>query len=306
MKHFLTLADYHKGEIENILKTAGDIEKNGDKYSDFLKGKVIGLYFQKVSTRSRFAFESGIYRLGGSSIFFKTSELQLARGESLYHTAKALSCYLDALVIRALSHQDVEDFANFGSIPVINSMSGMYIPAVPLNIAFTLIKRKGTLEDLRFCYIGDGYNTCHSLMIMCSKLGLDITVITPPGYEPNPEVYEMCMEFSSENKSSVKITNDLNAVEGADVIVTDVWVSIGMEVEKEKRYRDFQGYTVNRALIEKTGKEDVLIFHPMPLRIGEELCADVADKTVFTEYSKNLLYVCQSILVNTFSKEEEK
>jgi len=305
VNHLLTLGDLKRSDIEKIFEGATLLKKNENKFSNFLKNKVIGLYFQKVSTRSRFAFESGIFRLGGNPIFFKTSELQLKRGESIYHTAKALSCYLDGLVIRALSHQDVEDFANFGSIPVINSMSGMYIPLVALTVGFTVLEKKGSLENLKFCYVGDGYNTCHSTMLFCSLMGIDLTVITPKDYEPNPEVVEKSEEFNRQSGANLQITNDLDCVEGADVIVTDVWVSIGMEQEKEKRFRDFEGYTVNRELVEKTGKKDVLIFHPMPLRIGEEICSDVKDLLDLEGYSKNLMFVSQSVLVNIFSKEEE-
>ncbi len=305
MKHLLTLKDVKREEILKIFEIADNIKKHPEKFSDSLKDKVIGLYFQKVSTRSRFAFESGIYRLGGNPIFFKTSELQLSRGESIYHTAKALSCYLDALVIRALSHQDVEDFANFGSIPVINSMSAMFIPIVALNIGYTVKQLKGNFEGLNFAYVGDGYNTCHSLMIFCSTFGIKLTVITPKDYEPNPEVVEYCETLNKDTGGKLTLTNNLDEIKGADVIVTDVWVSIGMEEEKEKRYRDFKGYTVNAKLVEKTGKEDVLVFHPMPLRIGEEICSDVKDKLVINQYSENLMYVSQAILVNIFSKEEE-
>ena len=305
MKHLLTLKDVKREEILKIFEIADNIKKQPEFFSNSLKGKVIGLYFQKVSTRSRFAFESGIYRLGGNPIFFKTSELQLSRGESIYHTAKALSCYLDALVIRALSHQDVEDFANFGSIPVINSMSAMFIPIVALNIGYTVTQLKGNFEGLNFAYVGDGYNTCHSLMIFCSIFGLKLTVITPKDYEPNPEVVEHCKTLNKDTGGNLNVTNNLEDIKGADVIVTDVWVSIGMEEEKEKRYRDFKGFTVNSKLVEKTGKKDVLIFHPMPLRIGEEICSDVKDKLVINQYSENLMYVSQAILVNIFSKEEE-
>ncbi len=305
MKHLLTLKDVKREEILKIFEIADNIKKQPEFFSNSLKGKVIGLYFQKVSTRSRFAFESGIYRLGGNPIFFKTSELQLSRGESIYHTAKALSHYLDALVIRALSHQDVEDFANFGSIPVINSMSAMFIPIVALNIGYTVTQLKGNFEGLNFAYVGDGYNTCHSLMIFCSIFGLKLTVITPKDYEPNPEVVEHCKTLNKDTGGNLNVTNNLKDIKGADVIVTDVWVSIGMEEEKEKRYRDFKGFTVNSKLVEKTGKKDVLIFHPMPLRIGEEICSDVKDKLVINEYSENLMYVSQAILVNIFSKEEE-
>ena len=305
MKHLLTLKDVKREEILKIFEIADNIKKQPEFFSNSLKGKVIGLYFQKVSTRSRFAFESGIYRLGGNPIFFKTSELQLSRGESIYHTAKALSCYLDALVIRALSHQDVEDFANFGSIPVINSMSAMFIPIVALNIGYTVTQLKGNFEGLNFAYVGDGYNTCHSLMIFCSIFGLKLTVITPKDYEPNPEVVEYCETLNKDTGGNLNVTNNLDGIKGADVIVTDVWVSIGMEEEKEKRYRDFKGFTVNSKLVEKTGKKDVLIFHPMPLRIGEEICSDVKDKLVINQYSENLMYVSQAILVNIFSKEEE-
>ena len=305
MKHLLTLKDVKREEILKIFEIADNIKKQPEFFSNSLKGKVIGLYFQKVSTRSRFAFESGIYRLGGNPIFFKTSELQLSRGESIYHTAKALSHYLDALVIRALSHQDVEDFANFGSIPVINSMSAMFIPIVALNIGYTVTQLKGNFEGLNFAYVGDGYNTCHSLMIFCSIFGLKLTVITPKDYEPNPEVVEHCKTLNKDTGGNLNVTNNLKDIKGADVIVTDVWVSIGMEEEKEKRYRDFKGFTVNSKLVEKTGKKDVLIFHPMPLRIGEEICSDVKDKLVINQYSENLMYVSQAILVNIFSKEEE-
>ncbi len=305
MKHLLTLKDVKRDEILTVFNIADNIKNFPENFSDFLKGKVIGLYFQKVSTRSRFAFESGIYRLGGNPVFFKTSELQLSRGESVYHTANALSNYLDALVIRALSHQDVEDFANFGSIPVINSMSAMYIPIVALTVGYTVKEIKGDFKGFKFVYVGDGYNTCHSLMLLNSIFGNKSVVITPKDYEPNPEVVEICENFNKESGGRLTITNDINFIKGADIIVTDVWVSIGMEKEKEKRYRDFKGYTVNNELVKKTGKDDVLVFHPMPLRIGEEICSDVKDKLVINEYSKNLMYVSQSILVNIFSKEEE-
>ena len=305
MKHLLTLKDVKRQDILKIFETADKIRKNPERFSNSLKEKVIGLYFQRVSTRSRFAFESGILRLGGNPIFFKTSELQLSRGESIYHTAKALSSYLDGLVIRALSHQDVEDFANFGTIPVVNSMSGMYIPLVALNIGYSVKQLKGNIEGLNFVYVGDGYNTCHSLMIFSSIFGLDLKVITPKGYEPNPEVNEYCQSLNRETGGKLTITNSLEEIRGADVVITDVWVSIGMEEEREKRFTDFKGYTVNAGLIEKTGKDNVLIFHPMPIRIGEEICSDVKDKLVIDQYSKNLMYISQSIWVNIFSKEEE-
>ncbi len=305
MNHLLTLKDVKRQDILKIFETADKIRKNPKRFSNSLKGKVIGLYFQRVSTRSRFAFESGILRLGGSPIFFKTSELQLSRGESIYHTAKALSSYLDGLVIRALSHQDVEDFANFGTIPVVNSMSAMFIPLVALNIGYTISKLRGDFTHLNFAYVGDGYNTCHSLMIFCSIFGINLTVITPKDYEPNPEVSEYCQNLNRETGGRLVITNSLEEIKGADVVITDVWVSIGMEEEREKRYRDFKGYTVNAGLIEKTGKDNVLIFHPMPIRIGEEICSDVKEKLVIDQYSKNLMYISQSIWVNIFSKEEE-
>ncbi len=305
MSGLLTIGDLSKKEIEHIFDRASDIKNNPNKYRNALNNRVIGLYYQRESTRSRFAFESGILRMGGASIFFKTPELQLSRGESIYHTARSLSCYLDALVVRALSHQDVEDFANFGSIPVINSMSGMYIPLVALTVGFTVKELLDDANKLSFVYIGDGYNTCHSLMLYCSKMGIPLTVITPEGYEPNPVVVDICNIFNKDSGGSLSITNDIEYVEGADIIVTDVWVSIGMEDEREKRIMDFKGYTVNRKLIEKTGKSNVLIFHPMPLRIGEEVCSDVVDLILLENYSKNLMYISQSVLVNIFSKEEE-
>ncbi len=298
MKHLLKLGDLSTEEIYSILNLADQLKyerKNGIK-KDYLKGKTLGMIFQKSSTRTRVSFEVGMYELGGNPLFLSNRDLQIGRGEPVQDTARVLSRYLDGIMIRTFEQKEVEDMAKFGSIPVINALTDYAHPCQVLADLMTIREYKGSLKGLKMCFIGDGNNMANSLMVGALKMGMSFAIACPKGYEPDPDLIKWAN--SEDFKGQFTMTTSCEeAAKDADVIYTDVWASMGEEGEKEIRAKAFAGYQVNADLI-KVAKSDVMVLHCLPAHRGEEITADVfeahADE-IFDE-AENRLHAQKAVL----------
>ncbi|WP_226038198.1 ornithine carbamoyltransferase [Aquibacillus saliphilus] len=297
-KDFLTLADYTSEEINYLLELASyqkKQQKNG-KIDQPLKGKTLGMIFEKSSTRTRVSFEVGIYQLGGTGLFLSTDDIQLGRGEPIPDTAKVLSGYLDGIMIRTYSQSVVEELAANASIPVINGLTDMYHPCQMLADMQTINEEKGKLNGVNVAYIGDGNNVAHSLMIGSAKMGMNISIAAPKGYQPDATITEKARSFTSNNK--VVVTEDVTeAVKNADVIYTDVWASMGQESEQEKRVQAFKEFQVNKQLL-SYAKPDVTFMHCLPAHRGEEVTAEVIDgkHSVVFQQAENRLHAQKALM----------
>ncbi|MCD4838918.1 MULTISPECIES: ornithine carbamoyltransferase [Neobacillus] len=300
-KDFLQLSDFTQEEILYLLEEAQELkamQKQG-KPHPYLAGKVLGMIFEKSSTRTRVSFEVGMLQLGGHAIFLSSKDIQLGRGESISDTAKVLSRYVDGIMIRTFSHDSVEELAEHATIPVINGLTDLQHPTQVLADLLTILEHKGKLAGLKLCYIGDGYNNmAHSLMEGAVKVGMNISIASPQGYLPDEAITEKAIKVGKQTGSTVTVTNDpLEAIKNADVIVTDVWTSMGQEMETEKRLKDFQGYQVNQELCQYA-KEDFIFLHCLPAHRGEEVTAEIIDgphSVVFDE-AENRLHAQKAIL----------
>ena len=301
MKDFLSLHDLTKEEIKELIDLA--IKLKEDKKNGIvnhpLEGKTLGMIFTKSSTRTRVSFEVGMYELGGYPLFLSSADIQLGRGETIHDTAKVLERYLDGIMIRTYSHQDVLDLAEHADIPVINALTDLLHPCQVLADLQTIYEKKGKLEGLKMAYIGDGNNMTHSLMFGCGKMGLDLSVATPKGYEPDSEVTRLAMEDFKESGATLTLTNDpVEAVKDADVIYTDTWVSMGMESEKAERVKLFKDYQVNSELV-KNAKDDYLFMHCLPAYRGYEVSDDVIDgpNSIIFDEAENRLHAQKAVMV---------
>ncbi|MDC3417076.1 ornithine carbamoyltransferase [Aquibacillus salsiterrae] len=297
-RDLLTLADYTSEEIQFILDLA--INQKNDRSNGIidqpLKGKTLGMIFEKSSTRTRVSFEAGIYQLGGTGLFLSSKDIQLGRGEPISDTAKVLSGYLDGIMIRTFSQQIVEELAENASIPVINGLTDVYHPCQVLADLQTVLESKGKLAGLKIAYIGDGNNMANSLMIGAAKMGMDVSIAAPEGYQPSLDVTQKANAIAQDSK--VVITDDpAEAVKGADVIYTDVWASMGQESEQAKREVAFKGYQVNRALLDKANPE-ALFMHCLPAHRGEEVTAEVIDgnQSVVFSQAENRLHAQKALM----------
>lgn len=299
-RDLLTLHDISSAELESIFKRAGGFKDGYLKEADCfpLNGKAIGLIFEKSSTRTRVSFEVGIYHLGGYSIFLSSKDIQLGRGESIPDTARVLSSYMEGLVIRTFAHDVIEEWARYASIPVINGLTDLHHPCQVISDLFTIREKKGRLFGLKLAYIGDGNNIAHSLIEGSSKVGINIFIASPKGYEPKDEIIRMAKADADRNGSMIEVTNDpAYAAESADIIYTDVWTSMGQEDDYEERLKRFKGYQVDIDLIER-GDPDLLVMHCLPAHRGEEISDAVIDgkNSIVFEQAENRLYVQMAIL----------
>lgn len=300
-KNFLKLADFHTDEILYLLDVSQELkslQKQG-KPQPYLTGKVLGMIFEKSSTRTRVSFEVGMMQLGGQAIFLSSKDIQLGRGESIYDTAKVLSRYVDSLMIRTYSHDLVEEFAHHATVPVINGLTDLQHPTQVLADLLTILEYKGKLSGIKLCYIGDGNNNMtHSLMEGAAKVGMHISIACPKGYMPNQEITAKAREVAKEAGSTVVITNNPEeAIKDADVIVTDVWTSMGQEEETAIRLKAFQSFQVNEELC-KHAKSDYIFLHCLPAHRGEEVTTEIIDgphSVVFDE-AENRLHAQKAIL----------
>ena len=272
-RHFTRVADWSGEELLSVLDLADDLKERQRRREEhrLLPGRTLGMIFQKPSTRTRVSFEVGIAQLGGTGLYLAASDLQLGRGETLKDTATVLSRYLDALMIRTFAQADVEELARHASIPVINGLTDSAHPCQALADVMTIRERLGRLEGVRLVYLGDGNNVCASLMVAAAKLGLEFVAATPEGYEPDPRAVGIVREAGG----SVELVRDpREAAEGADVLYTDVWTSMGQEEERERRLGDLSGYGIDEGLVRLAGR-DAIVLHCLPAHYGEEITEQV-------------------------------
>lgn len=300
MKHLLSLKDLTTEEILNILEMAKKLkyELQNDIEHKILKGKTLGMIFTKSSTRTRVSFEVGMVQLGGYPLFLSSQDIQLGRGETIEDTAKVLSRYVDGIMIRTYKQSDVEDLAKYGTVPVINGLTDSFHPCQVLADLLTIYESKSKLDGLKLAYVGDGNNIAHSLLYGCSKVGMDISIATPKGYECNAEIVKSAKEDAKLTGINITITEDpIEAVKNADVVYTDTWVSMGQEEEKQKRIEIFKPYQVNGELF-SMAKKDAIFLHCLPAYRGYEVTSEVIDgpqSLVFDE-AENRLHVQKAVM----------
>jgi ornithine carbamoyltransferase len=299
-KHCLSLQDFTAAEIRAILELAVELkakQKAGEPHR-LLEGKTLGMIFQKPSTRTRVSFEVGMWQLGGYALFLSSQELQIGRGEPIKDTAAVLSRYLDGIMIRTFDHAEVEELAADSSVPVINGLTDLLHPCQVLADLLTIKEKLGRLEGLKVAYVGDGNNVAHSLMLGCSKMGINIYVGTPSQYRPMDKILKMARENAVASGGSVHLFEDpAETVKDADVIYTDVWASMGQEEEKEKRKAIFSSYQVNRKLLE-LALPGALVMHCLPAYRGWEISADVLDgrQSVVVDQAENRLHAQKALM----------
>lgn len=304
MKHLLKMLDLSKEEILDILNLADQLKyenKNGIEHH-ILKGKTLGMIFQKSSTRTRVSFETGMYQLGGQALFLSNRDLQIGRGEPVQDTARVLSRYLDGIMIRTFEQKEVEDLAKYGSIPVINGLTDFCHPCQVLADLMTIREFKGRFEGLKMCYIGDGNNMANSLIVGGLKVGMEVSIACPKDYQPAAEV----LEFAKGYGDKFSMTNvPLEAAKDADVLFTDVWTSMGEEAETEKRKIAFKGYQINDDIM-AVAKADAMVQHCLPAHREEEITEKVfeAHANEIFEEAENRLHAQKAVMVKVMGPEE--
>ncbi len=290
-KDLLTINDLSVAEINEIFKQSAELKENRQGFGQPLKGKTLGLIFEKPSNRTRVSFEVGITELGGHAIYLGSYEIDLGKRESPKDVAKVLSRYLSGIIARTFSHKTVVELAKYSSIPVINGLTDYQHPCQALSDLFTIREKKG-LDGITVAFVGDGNNVLNSLLCICNKMGVRINAACPKGYEPDKDILK-------DTAGSARICNSpIDAVKGADVVYTDVWTSMGQEKEYRKRLKVFKGYQVNSELM-KYAKKDAMIMHCLPAHRGQEITDDIMDgpSSIVVDQAENRLHVQKAILI---------
>jgi ornithine carbamoyltransferase len=307
-KNVLSICDLSSKQILDILDLAEILKSrvNVQESKKQLRGRILGMIFQKPSTRTRISFETAMLQLGGNAINLSFNDLQLSRGESIEDTARTLSLYLDCLMARVNSHNDLEKLSQYSTIPVINGLSDLFHPCQILADLLTISEYKKKLGGITLAFIGDGNNICNDLLLGCSKLGININISTPPDFEPMNWIIDTARVESKKNDSSVLITNDpFEAVKEADVVTTDTFISIGKENEQEKRNAIFlPKYQINDEIV-KHAKHDYIFMHCLPAKRGKEVTSEIIDGThsvVWTQ-AENRLHVQKALLIKLLNRE---
>ena len=297
MKHLLKMLDLSTEEIIEILNLADQLKyelKHGIPHPH-LKGKTLGMIFQKASTRTRVSFETGMYQLGGYPLFLSSNDLQIGRGEPVQDTARVLSRYLDGIMIRTFEQKEVEDLAQYGSIPIINGLTDFCHPCQVLADLMTIREFKGSFDGLKMCFIGDGNNMANSLIVGCLKVGMSVSIACPDDYQPPKEI----LDFAKTYGDKFEMTNSpKQAAKDADVLITDVWASMGQEGEAEKRKKAFAGYQINDEVM-AAAKRDAMVQHCLPAHREEEITAKVFEEhaeEIFDE-AENRLHAQKAVMV---------
>lgn len=298
MRHLLKLSDWSKEEILEVLDLADQLKDENKKGIEHhhLKGKTLGMIFAKSSTRTRVSFQVGMYQLGGNGIFLSSRDLQIGRGEPVQDTARVLSRYIDGIMIRTFEQKEVEDLAKYGSIPVINGLTDYCHPCQILADLQTIREYKGGFEGRKMCFIGDGNNMMNSLIVGCLTVGMDVAVACPEGYHPPQDILDFAAKYGDKFSMTDK---PLVAAENADVVITDVWTSMGQEEERAQREAAFRGYCIDKTLMSKA-KSDAIVLHCLPAHRGEEIDADVFEANagpIFDE-AENRLHAQKAVLVH--------
>ena len=303
MKHLLKLKDLDKNEILDLLNLADQLKyetKHGIEHH-LLKGKTLGMIFQKSSTRTRVSFETGMYQLGGQALFLSNRDLQIGRGEPVQDTARVLSRYLDGIMIRTFEQKEVDDLAKYGSIPIINGLTDYCHPCQVLADLMTIREHKNTFDGLKFCFIGDGNNMANSLIVGAITMGMECAIACPADYKPDAEI----IKWASENGKFTCSDDILACAKDADVIYTDVWASMGQEQEKAEREKIFKNYQINDEVM-AAAHDDAMVLHCLPAHRGEEITAEVfeahADE-IFDE-AENRLHAQKAVLVKLLGQNK--
>ncbi|MEA1962568.1 MAG: ornithine carbamoyltransferase [Bacillota bacterium] len=299
-RDFLSLHDFSPEEIALMLEVALDLkqkQKAGIAHH-VLAGKTLGMIFQKSSTRTRVAFEVGMYQLGGHALFLSPRDIQLGRGETVPDTALVLSRVLDGIMIRTFDHQEVMEMADWASIPIINGLTNLLHPTQVLADLMTITEHKGGLKGIKLAYIGDGNNMAHSLLFGGAKVGMDVTIAAPLGYQTNPEILAMAQQDALATGAKIQVvTNPFEAVAGADVLYTDVWASMGQEGEAEEKEKQFAQYQINSELL-NAAQKDAIVLHCLPAKRGKEITKEVIDgpQSVVFDEAENRLHAHKAIM----------
>jgi len=304
-KDFISIKDFSPSEIHYLLILGRQIKAHPTTYCDALKRKTLAMIFEKPSLRTRVSFDVGIQQLGGFSIYLSPAEINLGKRESVYDVAKNLERMVQGVMIRTFAHEIVEEMARWASIPVINGLTDYSHPCQAMADYLTMWELKGDLEKLKVAFVGDGDNVAHSLIFAGAQLGAHVWVATPPGYEPNKEAVKWALERGGETGAECHVTNDpKEAVSKADVVYTDVWASMGQELEIEKRDRDFRNYQVNAALFHRA-KHDAIFLHCLPAHRGKEVTNDVIDspRSMVYQQAENRLHVQKAIMLELMKGE---
>jgi ornithine carbamoyltransferase len=298
-QHLVALASYTRADFLEIFELAARMKADRAAFRDALRGKTLAMIFEKPSTRTRVSFEVGMFQLGGHALNLSANDIQLRRGESLADTARVLSRYVDGIMARVFSHEDLVELSRHATVPVINGLSDLLHPVQALGDFFTLRERRGSLEGAKLAYVGDGNNVCHSLMTAAVKLGVSVVAATPKGYEPSQLILKSASrEAQKLGAPAPSVTNDpMAAVEDADAVYTDVWTSMGQESEAAKRTAAFQGYMVTGAMM-AAAKPDAVFLHCLPAHRGEEVAAEVMDgpRSVVFDQAGNRLHVQKAVM----------
>ncbi|WP_057912439.1 ornithine carbamoyltransferase [Peribacillus muralis] len=304
-KDFLTMKESTPTAIADLLKLAQEIKgklQAGEEYKP-LKGKTLGMIFEKSSTRTRVSFEVGMMQLGGHALFLSGNDLQIGRGESISDTAKVLSEYIDGIMIRTFEHEKILELAENASIPVINGLTDLAHPCQVLADFLTIIEIKGQLKGLKMSYIGDGNNVANSLMVGCAKMGMDFSIGCPEAYKPDEKVVTYAQKVAETTGSNIVVTTSAQeAIQNADIVYSDVWTSMGHEIENGIRLEAFKDYQINNELV-KQAKDDYLFMHCLPAHREEEVTGDVIDgpNSVVFHQAGNRLHAQKAVLVDLMS-----
>ena len=300
MKHFLTLKDYSKEEILEIINLAVVIKKETKAkiFKEYMPKQTLGMIFEKSSTRTRVSFEVGIYQLGGVGLFLSSNDIQLGRGEPIKDTSRVISSMVDMVMIRNDSQKELEEFASYSKVPVINGLTDKFHP-VQLMADYLTILEYGYEKDLVVAYVGDGNNMTHSWLMLAAKLGFELRIATPKGYEVDQDILNDALDIAKQSGAKIIIGNDpKDAVEGATVVTTDTWVSMGQEDEKEQRLKDFEGYIVDKNLMSLASKNAIFL-HCLPAYREYEVSEEIFEKhsdVIFNE-AQNRLHAQKAIMV---------
>jgi ornithine carbamoyltransferase len=302
-KDLLSIYDMSAKEIKALLSKAFELKKK-KKFLDIFRGKTLGIMLEKPSTRTMVSFAAAMVQLGGTPIFLNIEKMQRSRGESIHDTAIVLSRYLNGLMIRTFKHSDIEKFAKYSTVPVINGLTDKEHPCQILADVMTVMElhkiiTPNELKKIKIVYIGDGNNISNSLLAIASVLGMNLTLVAPKGYLTEKKLLNKSLEYISKSKAEIKITSDINATENADVIYTDVWTSMGFESEEKKRKKIFTPYQVNSELLKKTSPK-CIVLHCLPAVRGEEITEEILKKyenSIFAQV-ENRLYVQKAVLLH--------
>ena len=304
MKHLISMADLTPEELEETLELAEKLkeERYKGRVTDYLKNKSLAMIFELPSTRTRISFEVAMTDLGGHALYLSWNDLQLGRGEPIKDTARVLSRYVHAVMMRVRNHETIVEFAKYSTVPVINGLSNLEHPCQIIADLLTIKEYKGNLKNVRLAWVGDGNNVCNSLILASALTGMKMVISTPKGYEPNEEIVKKALKMGADLTFEPDPTK---AVQDADVIYTDVWVSMGQEAEREKRLRDFANHQVSDALV-SMAKDDVIVMHCLPAHRGEEITEEVleGEHSIVFDQAENRLHAQKAILLKLIGGEE--